>query len=108
MADAVSHLPFTKEARFRSYAILLEVCVGQSGAETGFSPKFWLSSMNIIPPMRHSHLQLHVVLTRKTNVRILRTINNALSEIGEHWVEKFFQFFSLKRCSLLPVVPDDE
>jgi hypothetical protein len=34
--------------------------------------------------------------------------NNALSEIGGHWIEKFFQFFSLKRVSLLPVVPDEK
>ena len=71
MSDAVSRLPVTKEARLRSYVSLLEVCGGQSGAETGFSPKFRLSSINIIPPMRHSHLQLHVALTRRTNVRIL-------------------------------------
>jgi hypothetical protein len=74
MADAVSHLPFIKEARFRSSASLLEVCGGQSGAETGFSPKFLFSSIDIIPPMRHTHLQLHVALTRRTNVRILGTI----------------------------------
>jgi len=39
MADAVSRLPFTEEAQFQSYASLLEVCGGQSGAETGFFSK---------------------------------------------------------------------
>jgi hypothetical protein len=71
MADAVSRLPFTEEARFRSYASLLEVCGGQNGAKTGFSPKFRLSSISIIPSMRHTHLQLRVALTR-----ILGTIGN--------------------------------
>ena len=46
------------------------------------------SPVNITPPMIHNYLHLHVVLTRSTNGRKLRTF----SEIGEHWIENHFHF----------------
>jgi hypothetical protein len=102
MADAVSRLPYIEEARFRSYASLLEVCGGQSGAETGFFSKMLVSSINIIPPMRHNHLQLHVALTKRPMFEPWEPPeNNAFSEIGEHWIEKYFQSsesFALASC----------
>jgi hypothetical protein len=111
MADAVSRLPFTEEARFRSYASLLEVCGGQSGAETGFSPKFRLSSVNIIPPMRHTHLQLHAALTRRTNVRTLGA-NRKQSFFGnrgalDRKILSVFQSsesFALASCSMTSIL----
>jgi hypothetical protein len=36
------------------------------------------SPTNIIPPMLHIHLQLHVALTRRTNRRSLETLQKAL------------------------------
>ena len=74
-----------------------------------FSPKFLLSSINIIPPMRHNHLQLHVALTKRPMFEPWEPPeNNAFSEILEYWIEKYFQSFSLQRVSLLPVVTDDQ
>jgi hypothetical protein len=107
MADDVSRLLFTEKARFRYYASLLEVCGGQSDADTGFSPKFLLSSIIIISPMCYTLLQLMLLLPEGPMFKPWEpSENNTFSKIGEHCIEKFFQFFSLQRVPLLPVVPD--
>ena len=58
------------------------------------------SIVSIIPQMLHT--RLHVAVTR-TNRPTLGTFQkvNALSEIGEHWIEKYFHiiFKRLQRCS---------
>jgi hypothetical protein len=38
MAQAVIHLPLTSESRVQNQVILCDVCGGQSGNGTGFSP----------------------------------------------------------------------
>jgi hypothetical protein len=41
MAQAVSRRPLTAEARVRSPVSPYEICGGQSGTETGFSPEYF-------------------------------------------------------------------
>jgi hypothetical protein len=43
----------------------------------GFLPVLLLSPVSIIPPMLHIHLHLQVVVTRRTNGRILGTFHKA-------------------------------
>jgi hypothetical protein len=49
----------------------------------------------IIPPIFHIHY-LNVTLNRRTSGRSLGTFkqNAAVSDIGEHWTEKYFQLIS--------------
>jgi hypothetical protein len=53
MAQAVSHRPFTAEARVRSRLSPCEVCGGQSGTGTDFSPICRFSPVNFIPLVLH-------------------------------------------------------
>jgi hypothetical protein len=71
------------EFRILSQFSLCEIHGGRSGSGTGIF---------IRGPMLHTHLHLHAALTR-TNERILGNCSkksNDLSEIGEHWIEKYF------------------
>ena len=56
---------------------------------------FQFSPVNIIPPTIYNHLHLHVALTRRTKWRSLETFQkwNAVSEIGQQWIEKYYSFF---------------
>jgi len=51
---------------------------GRSATLTGFSPSPAVSPVSIIPPMLHTHLHLHVALTRGTNGRSLETFQKAM------------------------------
>jgi hypothetical protein len=57
MAQAVSRRAPTVEARVRSRIIPYEICGGQSGTGTGFSPSSSVSAVDIIPPwFLHAHI----------------------------------------------------
>jgi hypothetical protein len=95
MAQAISRRRVTAEARIPSQVSPCEVHVGRNGTGTGFSPStyFGFFPVSIIPPMLHPQPHLHVAVTRRTNGRSLRTFQkNALSDFGEHWIAKYFQF----------------
>ena len=48
-----------------------------------FLPVFQFSPVSIIPSMLHTHLHLHVALTRRANERSLGTFQkNGISEMG--------------------------
>jgi hypothetical protein len=68
-----------------------------------------LSPSSIILPTLHTHNHLHlqIALTRRTNGRSLGNLPKitALSEIGEHWIEKYFlSFFSVFKTGLLDLL----
>ena len=52
----------------------------------------WFSSVNIIPPMLHTHLHLHAALTRRTKGRSLGTFQKAMlfAKIGQNLIEENF------------------
>jgi hypothetical protein len=62
----------TSEGWVRSQLNPYEICDGQD-----FNPVL-VSSASIIPPMLHTHLHLHVALTRRTNGRSLGTFQDAM------------------------------
>jgi len=72
MDQAVSCWPVTAEVRVQSLLIQCEICGGESGIVTGFSPSTSVFR-SLIPPMLHTHLHLHVMLSRRTNGRSLGT-----------------------------------
>jgi hypothetical protein len=58
----------------------IEICGGQTGTGRDFS-------LSVL----HTHLHLHVALTRKDKVAKPRTFPkaNVLAEIADHWIENF-------------------
>jgi len=77
MAQAVSRRSLNAEAQFRSQTSSCEVFVGHSGTGTSFSPSTSVSPVTAIPPTLHTHLQLHVALTRRTHWRSLGTFQKS-------------------------------
>ena len=95
MAQAVRRRPLTSEARVRSQVSPCEMCAGQSGTETGFSPSTSVSPRHCHATNTPTHLRLHVALSKRTNGRSLGTSkSNALSDVEELWLETSFQFFA--------------
>jgi hypothetical protein len=95
MAPAVNHKPLTAETRVRSQASLSRtICGGESGNGKRLSPSTSVSRISIIPLLLHTHLYLHVALTRRIHGRNLGHLKkNTLSSTGEHWIEKYFHLF---------------
>jgi hypothetical protein len=67
VAQAANHWRFTVEVRAGSQVGSCEICGGQSGTGTGFCASTSVYHVSIFPPMLHTHLHLHVALTRRTN-----------------------------------------
>jgi len=54
---------------------------------------FRVSPVSVIPPVLHSHLRLEDFVTRRKNGQSLGAFQKAkLLEVGESWIEKYFQF----------------
>jgi hypothetical protein len=69
IAGAVGRRPLTGETQARYHVSPCGICSGQSG--TGTNSRFF--PFIVIPPMHHSHLDLHIILSRRTNGRNLGT-----------------------------------
>jgi hypothetical protein len=96
MAQAVSRRPIIPDARVPSHVSSCEICDQRSGTGTGspHPPVLRFSPVSIIPPVLHTDLHIHFVLTRRTNCEAWKhSKSNAVSEIGEHWTENDFHFF---------------
>jgi hypothetical protein len=67
---------------------------GEAGGGTIFYEHFRFFPLIIIPLMLPTHFHLHTPLTRacRRNLGTLKQ-TNALSDIGQHWTEKYLQFF---------------
>jgi len=69
---------------FDPRAVNVRFVVDKLALGQGFLRKLGFSPVSIIPPLFHTHLHLHVLLTRNTKGRSLETspYRNAFSEIG--------------------------
>ena len=47
----------------------------------------------VIPPFLRTHIHLHVALTRTKGEAWEPSKEQCLSEIGKHWIDKYFHFF---------------
>jgi hypothetical protein len=101
------------------YQLTLQVRFRLSPPRPGFNPslvhmrfmvdavalvKFYLrvlrlSPVSTIPWMLHTHLYPHVPLTTRTKERSLETFQkiNALSEMEEHWIQKYLILKSIQK-----------
>jgi hypothetical protein len=102
----VSQWPFTVKVQVRSQANLGEICGGQSDTTTGFSPNTLVFvcqyySANV-PHSSSATCSFYQKDKREKSADLLN--RNALSEIGEHWRQKYFDpfcFSTLKAVSYL-------
>jgi len=78
MAQTVSRRPLTAESRFRSLGIPCEICGGQNGTGTVFSPNTSVPPVSIIPPVRQTFLHIHIALNRRTKGRDLGNFQKAV------------------------------
>jgi hypothetical protein len=90
--EAASGWPLTAEARVRSRVIPFGTCGGHSGTETGFSPCTSVfpgqCHSNIVPFSASSTCCLYLNDQRAKPGNLSKS--NALLEMGEHWIEKYF------------------
>jgi hypothetical protein len=69
-----------------------------------FSAYFSFRPVSIIPQMFHTHLHLHVVLTRRTNGRYLGTFQKAMPFSVIHFYLEFKGFHVVSRCAAIVYV----
>jgi hypothetical protein len=93
MAQAVLPRPLTAEARFRSQTSPCEICGGQSGAGTGFSPSY------LVVPLSVWFHQCSMLICIDMLFLPEGQTDAAVSEIEEHCRENSFQSF-LERVKL--------
>jgi len=70
LPQAVSRRPVTAGTRIQSQVIPCENCCLKTGNGTGFFRVNRVSPANIIPPVLHTHFQLHVAPTRTKGRRM--------------------------------------
>jgi hypothetical protein len=87
------------DARVLSQVSPCAICGGQSGYWDRFCFAYYSFFLSV-----SFHHHLHAALAKRTNGRSLGTFqkNNALSEFGEHWIEKKLSF-SLYRVNIYQV-----
>jgi hypothetical protein len=94
MSQTVSCQPLTAKVWVQSEPSLCEICGAQSGTGTDFSAStsaFPCQYLSTNAPYSSSSACCSYEDRWAKSVNVPKT--NALSEIGEHWVEKDFQFF---------------
>ena len=86
MAQAVSRWPLTADARVRSRVSPCDICCGQSGTVTGFSP-----STSVFACQYHSTNAPYSSLSACCSYQKDKRAKPALSEMREDWIERYFQ-----------------
>jgi hypothetical protein len=88
MAQAVSRRPLTTKTRLKFHVISV---VYKVALEEVFLRVLRLSLVIIVPLMLHTHLCLHVVVTKRETPGDLPK-RDAVSETGKQGIEKYFHF----------------
>jgi hypothetical protein len=70
-------LIFKKQSTFDARSVSVKFVKDKNINKTGYSPSTPVFPVTIFPSMLHTHLHLHVALTRRTNGRSLGTFQKA-------------------------------
>jgi len=109
MVQAVWRGPLTTEVRVWFQISPRQVSTRQSGTWTGSLPStstpFPPPTVNIIPPMLHTRLHLHSVLTSMKNGQSLTAFQKkqCSSEMGENLIERYIHFFRKSTLSRIKI-----
>jgi hypothetical protein len=71
MGQAVNCQPLTRVAHVRYQASPYEICNGQSGIRTGFSPSIWVSPVSVISSLLHKHLHFNITHIRRISSKAM-------------------------------------
>jgi hypothetical protein len=95
IAQAVTNQPATAKTRVRSHVSLCEILGTQDRKGKVFSPSILVFSCQVHPI--NAPYPSSATPTRRNNEQSLRNFKNrsALSEIGKHWIERYFHFFCI-------------
>jgi hypothetical protein len=78
MIQGVSSGLSQRRPRLDLRSVRVRIVVDKVAMGRDFLRALPLSRVSIIPPMLHTHLQLHVALTRRTSGKILKTFRKAM------------------------------
>jgi hypothetical protein len=75
--------------RFDPVSVHVIFALNKVQLQQAFIGILWFFPVSIIPTVLHTHLHIHVALTRRAKGEAgSPPKSNALSENGEHWLEK--------------------
>ena len=81
MDQAVNCQPLTRVTQVRYQASPYEICNGQSGTRTRFSPSIWVSPVSAITPLLHTHLHLNITHIRRISSKaVLLWISRSMQQ----------------------------
>jgi hypothetical protein len=94
--------PFHRGARLRSQVSPYEISGGQRDTGAGFFPEYFGFPLSVsFPPILHTHLTYTSLLPEGQRGEAWEpSKNNALSEIMERWIERYFHLLVFEELML--------